>query len=231
MKIAICDDEQILVKKLYDYVKQHDCNIECFLSPLELLDKYRNGGSFDAIFLDIKMEPMDGIALAREIRNYDKHAVLVFLTAYPEYAPSGYEVRAFRYLLKPIDKAAISKVMREIRQELLEHRKILIRTAECEFLLQEEDIHYIEANNKDCTIYYEMDTIILRKGLNDLEELFSAEHFFRIHRKYLVNLTHIREFDETHLTLDCGKTLPISRRKSQNFRTALEAYIEGGLHQ
>ena len=203
--------------------------MDCFSSPLELLEKFKDGFFYDVVFLDIMMEPMDGLTLAREIRTYDSRVAIVFLTAYAQYAPAGYEVRAFRYLLKPITVESVSTVMQELRKDFHQNQKLLLKTAECGFLLSTEDIHYLEVNNKDCTIYYQQDALVIQKSLEDLENELPADIFFRVHRKYVINLAHVREFDESHLTLDCGKTLPISRRRSQNFRNALENYIGGGL--
>ena len=229
MKIAICDDEQVFVNKLHSILwTQTDCSVDCFLSPLDLLSKYEAGIFYDVVFLDIEMKPINGIGLAQKIRAYDKQTAIIFLTSYSEYAPAGYEVRAFRYLMKPATCEAVLKVLQDLRRELQEYRKILLTTSECEFLLNLKDIYYIEACNKDCIIYYEADKLVIRKGLTDLEELFPKYSFFRIHRKYLVNLAHVREFDETRLSLDCEVTLPISRRKSLSFRNAMERYTEGG---
>ena len=70
MKIAVCDDEKIFIDKIYKYLwEQHDCSVECFESPLELLEKYRAGGRYDVLFLDIIMEPVNGIELSRKIRH------------------------------------------------------------------------------------------------------------------------------------------------------------------
>lgn len=232
MKIAICDDEKVFVKKISEYLsEQADCSVECFFSPLDLLEKYQAGERYDVIFLDIVMESLDGISLGRQIRNVDHHAVLVYLTSYSEYALAGYEVRAFRYLLKPVSKEKVLQVLEEIRNELLASRKILFKTPEFELLLHIDDIQYLEANDKDTTIYYDKDSFALRKSLHTLESLLPDALFFRIHRKYIVNLSHVREFDDVRLTLDGGRTLPISRRQSRGFRDALTAYLDGGLHK
>lgn len=232
MKIAICDDEKIFLKKIYEYLwQQPDCSVECFSSPLSLLEKYETGERFNVLFLDIQMKAINGISLAKKIRNYDNHAIIVFLTAYVEYAPAGYEINAFRYLLKPICSTDISNVMKDIRNELKHSNKIVLKTPLCELILCTDEISYLEANDKETTIYYEKDSCIVRKSLNEYAELLPRESFFRIHRKYMVNLSHVREFDDRQLTLDCGMTLPISRRNSGDFRSALELYIEGGLHR
>lgn len=231
MKIAICDDEKIFVKKIYDYLwQQPDCSVECFLSPTALLEQYEAGERFDVLFLDVLMKPLNGISLAKKIRSYDSDAIIVFLTAYMEYAPAGYEVNAFRYLLKPISPKDIFQIMKDIRGELGNMRKIIFKTAQCELILPTKDILYLEANDKETTVHCECDSFEIRKGLNELTAQLPAFFFFRVHRKYIVNLSHIREFDERLLTLDNGQTLPISRRNSRSFRDALETYIEGGLY-
>ena len=230
MKIAVCDDEAVFLKSINQYLwSQPDCSVECFTSPEGFLAKYEAGERYDVVFLDIMMESMDGISLAKKIRTWDRHVILIFCTAYLGYAPEGYEVKAFRYLLKPVGEEDISLVMREVRKELEAERTLLVKTPECDFLLRTQELQFLEAENKHTRLYYMDDIITLRKGLNELEEQLSSGFFFRVHRKYLVNLIHVREFDEGRLTLDCGRTVPISRRRSRGFRLALKAYIEGGL--
>ena len=127
-------------------------------------------------------------------------------------------------------EAAVLEVMEAVRKELEGESTLWIRTAECELLLHTREIQYLEADDKDAILYYMEDKIRLRRGLKELETQLSPFFFFRVHRKYLVNLAHVREFDEERLTLDCGRSIPISRRKSREFRHALGAYIDGGLH-
>lgn len=228
MKIAVCDDEALFVKKIYRYLwGQNDCSAECFTSPLAILEKYRMGERYDVLFLDIVMSPVNGIELAKEIRAYDDKAVIVFLTAALEYAPAGYEVEAFRYLLKPVTEEAFVDTMKEIRKKLKASHTIQLKTPECTLLIHTGELHYLEADNKDSILYYMDDRLLVRKSLSEMELLLPAPLFFRSHRKYLVNLARVREFDEKNLTLDCGRTLPISRRRSGAFRNALNKYIEG----
>lgn len=229
MKIAVCDDEELFLKKLYQYFwKQQEDSVKGFLSPTALLEKYRAGERYDVVFLDIVMEPMNGIDLAKEIRRMDQSVVIVFLTVALEYAPAGYEVNAFRYLLKPVAEADLAHVLNEIKKTLdVSFDTILLETPECEILIHTEELYYLEADNKESILHYMGDTIKVRKSLSELEEELSAGHFFRVHRKYLVNLAHVREFDEKKLTLDCGRTLPLSRRRGMTFRNALNQYIGG----
>lgn len=227
MKIAICDDESIFLKRMYGYLwQQPDCVVECFLSPDALLHNYKTGERYDVVFLDIVMPQVNGIETAKAIREYDESVILVFFTAYLEYAPAGYEVNAFRYLLKPVTEDDMLRTIKDIRAKL-ENASLLVRTPECDLLLHTQDLQHLEADNKNTILFYKGDMITLRKGLNELETLLPTSFFFRIHRKYIINLAYVREFDEAHVTLESGRTFPVSRRNIKEFRHAIKAYIEG----
>ena len=69
MRIAICDDEEVFVRKIYQFLwQQHDCVVDCFLSPVELLEKIAAGERYDVFFLDILIAPINGMELARELK-------------------------------------------------------------------------------------------------------------------------------------------------------------------
>lgn len=212
MKIAICDDEASFVNTIYQYLwdEQH-CSIDTFLDPEQLLEQYENGIRYDVIFCDILMEPLNGIELARKIRILDQNVILVYLSSNLDYAPLGYEVRAFRYLLKPIKKEALLSIMTDIYQEQKIQNKLLFETPYGSILIPENSIQYVEVSDKELQIFYDNDSLCIKKGLNELETTLTSPYFFRIHRKYMVHLDHIAEYDSTKVTMDCRKTLPISR--------------------
>lgn len=227
MKIAICEDEEVMAQKLRSMLKeQPDTDTEYFQDPLELLQKYESGGRYQILFCDAVMEPMDGITLCRKIRKYDSSVYIVFVTNYIEYAPAGYEIGLFRYLLKPVTKEAVERVLWEIKADLASSARILVKTPECSLFLRWQDILYLEVSDKETRIYYGHDMIRVTKSLGELEEQLRPYAFFRVHRKYLVNLERVREFDQYHLTLDNGKTLPISRRKAYAFKRQLYRFLE-----
>lgn len=229
MRIAICDDEACFVETIYQYLwDEQNCTIETFLDSEELWAQYQNGTRYDVIFCDIVMEPLNGIELARNIRTLDKNVILIYLTSNLDYAPLGYEVRAFRYLLKPVHKEALLSVMNDIRKEQERERKLLFETTIGSLLVSEDTIKYIEVLDKEIQIFYNDDSFYIKKGLGEVEDTLTPQYFFRIHRKYLVHLDHVLEYDNTKVTLDSGKTLPVSRRRSKLFRKAMETFIQGG---
>ncbi len=227
MRIAICEDEEVMAKKIWNYFfGRNDVEAKYYLNPLDFLQQCKDGEKFDVLLCDICMKPMDGIRLCKEVRELDSEIYIVFITNYLEYAPQGYEVGAFRYLLKPVTESAVERVLREIREDIAKTSKILIKTAEGSIILNEQDILYIEIRDKEAYIYYNNeDVVILAKSLGEIEEYLKGDSFYRIHRKYLVNLDRVREFDQYRLTLDNGKSLPISKRRAAEFKKVLYNFL------
>lgn len=226
-KIAICEDEAVTAERLREMIGHESVGeIRCYYSPLELLEDYKNGIRYDVLFCDVVMKPIDGMELCARIREWDRDICLVFITNYVEYAPAGYELGVFRYLLKPVEEAQIRKVLEEIRAAMGETAKLLLKTPECSLLLDWKDILYVEVCDKESIVYCEQDSIRLGCSLEEMEAQLRRRPFFRIHRKYLVNLERIREFAQSRLTLDNGKTLPISRRRAAEFKNNLIKYLE-----
>lgn len=227
MKIAICEDETVLAESLREMIGREDgAEVFSYKAPLELLEDYKNGIRYDVIFCDVVMEPINGIELCTRIRERDETVYLVFITNYVEYAPAGYELGVFRYLLKPVGEAEMKKVLEEIRADMSKTVKLLLKTPECSLLLDWRDILYIEVDDKEIIVYYEQDSIRQGGSLEEMEAWLKQKPFFRTHRKYLVNLERIREFSQDRLTLDNGKTLPISRRRAAEFKRKLYQYLE-----
>ncbi len=227
MRIAICEDEEIVAEKIWSYLfDKEDIEAQCFLEPEKLLAEYEAGRRFDVLLCDAKMEGLDGIALCRRLREYDPDLYIVFITNYVEYAPAGYEVGLFRYLLKPVTKEMLEKVLAEIRQDADKSGKLVLKTSFGNMIVNAHDILYMEIQDKETEVHCEDSVFRVSKSLAELEEMVADMSFFRIHRKYLVNLERVREFDQFQLTLDNGGFLPISYRKSHEFKTALYQFLQ-----
>lgn len=102
MNIAICDDEKVFLKQLHTKInslKIHNCQISEFTSGQELLSNFVKG-MYEIVILDVEMPGLNGLETAERIRQTDKSVIISFLTNYSEFAVKGYEVGAFRYILK-----------------------------------------------------------------------------------------------------------------------------------
>lgn len=237
--IAICDDEPEQLEQMRCIC----CNV--MQLPDDMVALYRSGVAMDealrsgklfcdgarlVAFLDIEMDGLDGVQLGRNIHELMPESVVVFITAHPEYAIRGYEARAFRYLLKPLTQTSVEKVMDEIRREFSENKSIKLKLSGFEKPICLEDIVYISAEDKYAIIYTADGHITARDSLGELERELEEHGFFRIHRKYLVNMRYHRELCRGKLILSDGNVLPVSRRRENMYRDKIMEKMEKELN-
>ena len=160
MKIAICDDEKPFLDKLYQILQEirMELNIPIsiikFIDGKELLNYFEVHKDIDVFILDILMNPINGYDVARKIRKMDNKVKLVFLTSIKNYAIAGYNIRLEKYILKPVSKKVMSKVILEIYNQLYRNGKFLIvKNVEGLFKLYFEDIYFIETEDKHVLIH------------------------------------------------------------------------------
>lgn len=130
MKILICDDELPFARQveraLEQYGRAHELPVECIVSddPAQLLAR-EDIEQCQAAFLDVDMKPLDGIGLGRQLRGRAPELLLVYVSAYLEFAPEGYTVQAFRYLLKRDVEKALPLCMEELVRQLAPRDEVL----------------------------------------------------------------------------------------------------------
>lgn len=232
MRIAVCDDEKYfresITEKINEIYKDDiDMVIRTFEDGFELLKNYyENTEAYDMIFLDIEMEKVNGIDTAREIRKLNKEVAIVFLTSHDEFAKDGYEVNAFRYLLKPIHEDKLIEAIESIKKQSGSVKKILVSTKGEEILIKINEITYIEAQNKDIFIHTVHDIYNEKNNLRYYEDLLKNYGFFRAHRSYLVNLDYVKSYTSKEITLDIGEKVYLSRLKYKSFKEHLYDHIK-----
>ncbi|NDV66316.1 LytTR family DNA-binding domain-containing protein [Bacteroides sp. 224] len=206
MKCIIVDDEPIArkgIKKLVDQISQ-----------LELLDSFNNAETasafmstttVDLVFLDIQMPGINGIEFARSI---PRHTLIIFTTAYSEYALDSYEVDAIDYLVKPIDPVKFRKAVDKAityHSLLMDEEKKSVETFEDDYIFVKSDRRFFKVNLKDILfieglkdyviIQLENQRLITRMNLKSIHESLPPSIFLRINRSYIVNKNHIDSFD------------------------------------
>lgn len=206
MKCIIVDDEPIARKGVKKLVGQ--------ISQLELLDSFNSAEAaseyiqttgVDLIFLDIQMPGINGIEFARSI---PKHTLIIFTTAYSEYALDSYEVDAVDYLVKPIDPAKFRKAVDKAvtyHSLLLDEEKKSVEHIEEECIFVKSDRRFFKINLKDVLfieglkdyVIIQMDgqRIITRMNVKSIHDLLPKKTFLRINRSYIINKNHIDSFD------------------------------------
>lgn len=230
MTVYICDDNKEHMKDLQDTLqsmsKDSLIKMKLFTSSTELMSQLesmqrKKEKMPELLLLDIELPEENGIHIGKKIKEMSPEICLVFVTAYVEYAVQGYEANAFRYLLKPVTKEALEKLFGDIKVQSDKKKKLLVKTRQGELQIFLQDILYISAEDKYTVIYTREGHYISDASLTDYEKRLENKGFFRIHRKYLLNLYHQKGLEGGKVLLTDGQTLPVSKQRLKSYRDYL----------
>ncbi|MCR5103930.1 MAG: LytTR family DNA-binding domain-containing protein [Eubacterium sp.] len=232
MRIAVCDDEEkfrMQAKEMIDKLAGSlDVIVDAYSDGRKLLEAF-DKKPYDVLFLDIEMPVMDGITLAKKLRERSDSIYIVFLTGHVEYALEGYEVNALRYLTKPVQEAKLSEVLRFVMDKNVSKRQLMIKEDGDETLINVSDIFYMEAQNQYVMIYTTGGEHLIRYNIGDFEAELKNDDFFRIHRGYLVSLAKVKKLVKSEVVIEGMNgelKLPVSRSNIKPLKEALYKYVE-----
>lgn len=225
IRVLLCDDNAPFLESLRSEIrkilKAH--KIESVIHVYSCIKEIPEHllSDCDIYFLDIDFEQKQysGIDLAKQIRKNNPNAIIIFATNFIEYAPEGYEVQAFRYLLKRDINMKIEQcLLQTIAKLQTEHESIQINIAGEILTIPLVDILYIESQAHLALIH------VLKKGtqtpktyrfyssLSNLEQELSTQGFLRIQKSYLVNMRRIKKYQCNAAQLDNGDILRVSEK-------------------
>lgn len=229
MKIAICDDNHafasLLYEKIISYFAKIDkqCICEKFFSPEKLLAA--DLSATHVVFLDVDMPKINGIDTAHKLRMEHPEIYIVFVTAWIEYAPAGYHVSAFRYLLKQRLDSELARCLDDIREKIAQSQeRIQLQGREYPFEIALNDILYFEGSSYRMVRLHTRDgqVVEFRGKLSDLEKNLCDKGFLRIQNSFIVNMHHLLQIKNYKAYLKDGTTLKTSER---NYSKICEHYL------
>lgn len=216
MRLAICDDclqDTQFVQTLADsWAKSRTLELQIltFPSAESFLFHYEEDNTFDILLLDIEMDGMDGVSLAKQVRQSNQAVQIVFITGYSDYIAEGYEVAALHYLMKPVKQDKFFSVL----DRALEHWKQNERCLNLELSGQLVripfyQIRFLDVHKNYVTIHASQD-YTLKRTLGDFETELD-QRFHRVGRSYILNLNHIRRVTKAEVFLSDGTVLALPR--------------------
>ena len=229
--IAICDDE----KHMSDHIramasdffrkKNREICFRIFSSGEELLSY---DGQIDILFLDIQMKGMDGIETARKLRAFKFRGFLIFITVLKEMVFQSFEVQAYDYLVKPMDKKQFAKTMDRLyaSMQTASEDSLLVQKGYEGRIIREDEIVFCEIIDRK--IYLNLasgDVVDYYERIENLEAKLD-KHFYRCHRSYLINLKHLKGYKNGTACMDNGKEIPVSRLRSKEFSGVVLQYMK-----
>jgi len=223
IKILICDDDSRFAQQLGGQIRTvlQTLNKAAQIHTAQWAEQIPEAllENCDIAFLDIDFTGKNytGIDIARHLRSKQNSTVIIFVTNFPEYAPEGYEVHAFRYLLKSSVAAKLPTYLTQALEQLESAAQTLqISLSGDTVRVPIENIAYIEAQLHEVALY------LLNGGSNPayrfyasisaLEETLAPQGFLRIHKSYLVNMRHISKYQCKEAELSDGTKLRVSEK-------------------
>lgn len=232
MRALLVDDERLARAELSRLLEK--------FPEIEIVSEAANGEEAiekieelnpDLVFLDIQMPGMTGFEVLEHL-----HIVphIIFVTAYDEYALKAFEVNALDYVLKPVELNRLEKAIEKVKEDQAQEEnkseekltydsQIFIKDGEKCWFVKMDKVRMFESEGNYVRLYFEDSKPMILKSLNNLEKRLNDKEFFRISRKYIINLTWIDKVEAwfnggLRVTLKSGEKLEISRRQTSRFK-------------
>jgi DNA-binding LytR/AlgR family response regulator len=229
LKILAVDDEHPQLQDLARLLRASQIveQVECASDARDALVKVSDG-SFDAIFLDVRMPGLDGVELARVLRRFAAPPQLVFVTAYDTAAVDAFELNATDYLLKPVARRRVEEALERVaaatsvgdeRGGARDSEVVAVDNVRSGStrLVPRSSILYVQSHGDFVRVVVEGGRYLLRTTLTDIERRWEPHGFVRVHRQYVANLTKAVEFrpqfgGTAELAFANGEAIPVARR-------------------
>lgn len=225
INIVICEDEleqrNIIKKYINDISKGISVKFELleFESAEEFLLNKIEFKNVDIFILDINMNGMSGMDLARLIREKDDISEIIFVTSLLDYIQEGYTVRAYRYLLKPINYEELKNHLLSCINDINKKKDnfMMIENKGIVHKVPINEIMYIEVAKKELTIYAKENSYKTKSSMDKVEKELEKFDFYRCHKSYLVNMKYIETIDKNEIIIN-GNKIPVSKHRISDFK-------------
>ncbi|MEK6286193.1 MAG: LytTR family DNA-binding domain-containing protein [Acidobacteriota bacterium] len=239
IRVLIVDDEPLARRKIRRMLA-HDPEVEILADSANGREAIAAIGAQnpDLVFLDVQMPEIDGFDVLESIAE-PQIPLVIFVTAYDQYALRAFEVSAVDYLVKPFDRTRFEKALQRAKSRLASERgdnlnrqtlallaelkakpshieRLVIKAGGRAFFLKTEEIDWIEAEGKYVRLHAGKESYLLREAIGSMEGQLDPKKFPRIHRSTIVNIERVRELqpwfhNEYRVILKDGTELMLSR--------------------
>lgn len=241
IKTIIIDDERLAREELKSLLNNYP--------EIEIISEAKNGEEGvqlinelnpDLIFLDVNMPGLSGFDLLKQLEEIP---LVVFVTAYDEYAIKAFEVDALDYMLKPVDPERLNEALKKITARFVEDNiptetelldvqpkkimsitdSVFIRDGEKCWFVELSKVRMLESEGNYVKVHFDQFRPLILRSLGSFEERLDPDHFFRANRKFIINLKWIEKIENWFnggliVELKTGEKVEISRRQAIRFR-------------
>ena len=215
-RVAIVDDSGVdaefvqCILKAWADQRQVNIQTEAFTTAEAFLFRYAEDKRWDILLLDIEMGAMDGVTMAKRVRQDNEAVQIVFITGYSDYIAEGYEVAALHYLMKPVNREKLLIVLDRAMEKRKQEERCLNLEAYGEMVrIPFYEIRYLDVHQNYVTVHAKADYTV-KRTLGDFEKELD-DRFCRVGRGMILNLKYIQRVTKTEVRLSDGTVLPLPR--------------------
>lgn len=229
MKILICDDEQQYIDELKTHVEKFmqcrfvNYEIHTANNPQEVVE---SNEIYQLVFLDIQMDNLDGISLAKILKKRNSKVAIFFVTSFNDYQDDAMDLRAFRFFEKPFNAdrlySGLKKAMEYIDESYIDF--FVYANNEQKKLLTDEVI-YVERGNRQVSLVTTQGNFTTRESFDEWCEILQNSFFYRVHKSYIVNLHYVTGYKYSELFVQNNVRIPIASRRQADFHKFWFSYL------
>ncbi len=234
MNILICDDDKLYVDMIRKYVDEFF--VEHKITDYKVYEYYsgdeaaKNSEKIDIAFLDVEMNGINGIEVSKILRKNNKDIVVFIITSYMGYLDDAMDEGVFRYINKPIEKIIIFRGLQKAVDLCYkkQSRKIMIKSASANIIIEQDSIIYIESIMRKRYIYTEKKDYISNNSLTFWKNILDNDIFCIVNKSIIINITKVEEFSNSYIKLkNIEQMISLSRDKKDEFKQKLLMYLAG----
>lgn len=229
LRIAVCDDDKVYADEIEKNVRNvllehsYDAFFDLYIKSNDLIDSHN---VYDIAFLDIEMQPFNGIETAKRLKEINESIIIFFITSFDQYLDDAMDLNAFRYIKKPLDITRL-RIGLEKALRLIDNTKIsfLLKDGNTSFIIESNQIIYIEIVGHYTKIYLRDNCYISANSMEFWAQKLIASFFYRVHKSFIVNLKYITGYSRDTITLCNRYLVPIAYRKQAAFRSYFLSFL------
>ncbi len=237
LHVAVCDDERTALQELAEEVcrwaeaEGEACSVETFASADAFWFVWEERKDLEVLLLDIEMPGMDGMELARRLRQAGEPIGIIFVTGNPDFALEGYDLEAVSYVMKPVRRERLHAALSRARERMARRAAVLLPLSGGELeRLYIADICCLESDGHASIVWKKDGTKLVSKmGIQQLEQELEncSDAFFKPHRSYFINLAHVERIGKKDVRMGNQLLVPIARGKWEPLNQAYLRYFRG----
>lgn len=231
LSVAVVDDDPQIGQTIRGWIEatRPETDVRLYESAEAILADSR---PCNIVLIDIRMRGADGIEAVRRLQSRQNGTIFIFISALKEHVFKAMDVHPFHFLLKPIDRIQLLRVIEEARDVIAERerrtgRRLLVTTRQMSVSVPVSEILYIDRCARKLQVHTRDNVYEMYGALDRIEADLAGSGFCRTHRAYLVNLAWVRSYTADCIKLETGETVFLSRKRYAQFTRDYMWYLQG----